>query len=91
MAYKKPPKEYQFKKGQSGNPKGRPKDTLKAFVRNEFREMSDEEKRKFLKKISPETQWKMGEGNPESEVENKHSGEIIIKQIQYGVPEQKES
>lgn len=25
VGYKKPPKNYQFKKGQSGNPKGRPK------------------------------------------------------------------
>lgn len=28
MAYKDPPKEYQFKPGQSGNPKGKQKGTL---------------------------------------------------------------
>lgn len=57
-----------FKKGVSGNPAGRPKNTLKDYVRNKFMQMSDEEKEKFLIQINPEFQWKMGEGNPESEI-----------------------
>jgi hypothetical protein len=32
VGYGKPPKASQFKKGQSGNPKGRPKDQNKDFV-----------------------------------------------------------
>lgn len=50
--------------GQSGNPGGRPKNPLKEYTRQKFAKMTDEEKEKFLKKISPETQWKMVEGNP---------------------------
>src|SRR3990167_6058308 len=60
-----PPKEYQWKPGQSGNPGGRPKGTLKEYVRHKFIEMTQEEKEEFLKKIAPEFQWRMGEGNPE--------------------------
>ena len=55
-----------FKPGVCGNPKGRPVDTLKAFLAREFREMSDDEKRAWIKenKISGEVVWKMAEGNP---------------------------
>ena len=66
MGYKDPPKEHQWKPGQSGNPKGRPKDTMKDFIRSEFRTMSDEQKRKFLKMVPNLDQIKLGEGNPHS-------------------------
>ena len=40
IGYSKPPKKYRFKKGQSGNAKGRPKDTknLKTDLREELNE-----------------------------------------------------
>lgn len=59
-----------FMPGQSGNPSGRPKNTLKDYVRKMFMEMSDEEKKDWLEKnkISGIDQWKMGEGNPETNV-----------------------
>lgn len=60
-----------FMPGISGNPGGRPKDTLKAFVARELRDMSDDEKREWLKehKITGIDIWKMGEGNPENKTD----------------------
>jgi len=72
-----------FMPGQSGNPSGRPKDTLKAFIARELREMSDDEKRAWLKthKIAGLDQWKMGEGNPSTnmEIDATISGPSIIR------------
>jgi hypothetical protein len=60
-----------FMPGVSGNPSGRPKGTLKDYVRRKFMEMSDQEKEEWLteQKISGIDQWKMGEGQPKQETE----------------------
>lgn len=70
-----------FQPGVSGNPGGRPKDTLKAFIAREFRDMNDDQKREWLKthKITGIDIWKMGEGNPATNMEV--SGELTSKII----------
>lgn len=65
MAYKKPPEEYKWKKGQSGNPKGRAVEkSLKEFARDYLRSLDEEGKREFLASLPPELVWRMAEGNP---------------------------
>ncbi len=53
-----------YKKGFCGNPSGRPKNTLKAFLQRKIANMSDEQMEAFLKNINPDLQWQMAEGRP---------------------------
>ena len=65
--------------GQSGNPGGRPKNTLKEYAKLKLANMTEEEREEFLSGIDKKTIWEMSEGKPKQDTEI--SGELITKII----------
>ncbi len=73
-----------FKKGQSGNPGGRPAGkSLKQYTREMLAAMTDEERQEFLHGIPKIELFKMAEGNPPQKNETEHSGTITINRISF--------
>lgn len=63
-------KQYQWQKGQSGNPGGARKGKrLKTFALELLENMSDEDKAEFLKELDAKTIWEMAEGKAKQDVE----------------------
>ena len=53
---------YMYKKGQSGNPSGRPEGiSLKEYARKKFRTMTDEEREEYLEGMNKKDIWDMAE------------------------------
>ncbi len=70
---------YMWKKGQSGNPAGRPKGkTMKEYAKELLACQDEKERQEFLHGLPKEIIWKMAEGNPSSDDKVQQTVKIII-------------
>lgn len=70
-----------YKKGQSGNPGGRPKGSIsmKTWLANKLAAMTEEEREEFISGMNKIDLLKMAEGNPKNDDSLKVEGNITIQ------------
>lgn len=70
---------YMYKKGQSGNPSGRPKGiSMKEYLKVKFTSMTEDEREEFIEGINKLDLLKMAEGNPDTKTDFNNTGNPII-------------
>ena len=71
---------YMWKKGQSGNPAGRPKGkTMKEYARELLECQTEEERQEFLHGLSKDIIWQMAEGRPDAK--NEVKGDLNVNMV----------
>lgn len=73
-----------YKKGQSGNPKGRPPGTfsMKEYVKRKLKDMTDEEREEFLEGVDKRIIWEMAEGKAETKTDITSNGKTIVLPVE---------
>lgn len=71
-------KPYQYKKGQSGNPSGRPKGiSMKEYAKLKLLSMTDDEREDFFNGLSKDIIWEMAEGKADTKTDVTSGGKPI--------------